>query len=208
VAEFNLIQAPELIAKLARAFGMRQAHIAPTLDEGVKAVVVLEDLSRQGAIRPSMAHSKKRTVSNGVYFQPSVTQEAVLQIINTKTDGTVYSLRRMIVGAPTGNATVLLGLKNSLLGAPSQGVGGAPNLIESPGANAGGFLWFAANNPVPGNLPIPYTTLLGYCPVGSGFLDLDDTFDLALTPGTGFFIMAYAINQPLTVWSVWDEITR
>jgi hypothetical protein len=43
--EFNLIQAPEILLRLARAFGMRQAHIAPTLNEGVQAVVIIGDVS-------------------------------------------------------------------------------------------------------------------------------------------------------------------
>lgn len=43
--EHNLIQAPELVRRLFRRLGVRQSHIAPTLNEGVQAVVVLEDLT-------------------------------------------------------------------------------------------------------------------------------------------------------------------
>lgn len=44
MAEHNLIQAPELIRRLTKRLGLRQPHIAPTLNEGVQSVVVLDDL--------------------------------------------------------------------------------------------------------------------------------------------------------------------
>jgi hypothetical protein len=45
VAEHNLIQAPEILKRLADRFGMKQAHILPTLNEGVQAVVILDDVT-------------------------------------------------------------------------------------------------------------------------------------------------------------------
>lgn len=41
----NLIQSPELLARLAQEFGLRQQHINPTLNEGVQPVVIVSDLS-------------------------------------------------------------------------------------------------------------------------------------------------------------------
>jgi len=46
VAEFNLIQAPEVLRKLAQRLGVRQAHITPTLNSGVQAVIVVDDLTK------------------------------------------------------------------------------------------------------------------------------------------------------------------
>lgn len=43
----NVIQRPELLLKLRRALGLRQAHVTPTLNEGVQAVVVLADIDRE-----------------------------------------------------------------------------------------------------------------------------------------------------------------
>lgn len=45
MAEYNLIQKPNLIRRLQTLLGMRQAHITPTLNEGVQAVVILADSS-------------------------------------------------------------------------------------------------------------------------------------------------------------------
>lgn len=47
--DYNVIQAPELLARLTRRLGLKQAHIASTLNEGVQAVVLLDDVSREEA---------------------------------------------------------------------------------------------------------------------------------------------------------------
>lgn len=47
MAEFNLIQNPELLRRLQAVLGIRQAHIAPALNEGVTPVVLLADLQRE-----------------------------------------------------------------------------------------------------------------------------------------------------------------
>lgn len=43
--EFNIIQRPELLLELSKRLGLKQAHVTPTLNEGVQAVVVVEDLT-------------------------------------------------------------------------------------------------------------------------------------------------------------------
>jgi hypothetical protein len=45
--EFNLIQAPELLQRVRRALGLKQAHALSTLNEGVQAVVVIDDYARR-----------------------------------------------------------------------------------------------------------------------------------------------------------------
>lgn len=44
--EYNVIQRPELLRRLQKHLGIRQQHIAPGLNEGVQAVVVVDDLSQ------------------------------------------------------------------------------------------------------------------------------------------------------------------
>lgn len=44
-AEHNIIQRPELARVLAQAIGARQSHVAPTVQEGIQPVIVLEDYS-------------------------------------------------------------------------------------------------------------------------------------------------------------------
>lgn len=45
--DYNVIQAPELLARLQRYLGMRQQHVASTLNEGVQPVVIMGDVSRE-----------------------------------------------------------------------------------------------------------------------------------------------------------------
>lgn len=42
--EHNQVQQPELLKRLASALGLRQMHIAPALNEGIQAVVIVEDI--------------------------------------------------------------------------------------------------------------------------------------------------------------------
>jgi hypothetical protein len=44
VPEHNLIQAPEKLRRLFNSLGIRQPHIAPTMNEGVQPVVILDDV--------------------------------------------------------------------------------------------------------------------------------------------------------------------
>lgn len=43
--DWNVIQAPEIIGRLRRRLGLVQGHVTPTLNEGVQAVVILDDVS-------------------------------------------------------------------------------------------------------------------------------------------------------------------
>lgn len=52
--EHNIIQNPEILRRMQQGLGMRQAHVAPVLGEGLQPVVIVEDLTRardQEAIR-------------------------------------------------------------------------------------------------------------------------------------------------------------
>lgn len=52
MAEYNLIQSPELIRRLTKFLGLRQAHIVPTLDENVVASIILADISKEPEFLP------------------------------------------------------------------------------------------------------------------------------------------------------------
>lgn len=47
--ETNVIQAPELLNRLAQRMGIRQAHVSPTLTEGLSPVIIVEDLTQKHA---------------------------------------------------------------------------------------------------------------------------------------------------------------
>jgi hypothetical protein len=53
VPEYNLIQAPELLQRVRIALGLRQAHFLSTINEGLQAVVVVEDLTKRGTASES-----------------------------------------------------------------------------------------------------------------------------------------------------------
>jgi hypothetical protein len=53
--DWNVIQAPELLRRLTLRLGLKQAHVTPTLNEGVQAVVLLDDL--QNIVVPGSEHA-------------------------------------------------------------------------------------------------------------------------------------------------------
>jgi hypothetical protein len=70
MASFNLIQAPEILLRLSRALGLRQAHVTPTLNEGVQAVVLIADVSRDPSAPIVQAYRSGAfsTVAAGLLF--------------------------------------------------------------------------------------------------------------------------------------------
>ena len=57
--ETNIIQRPELIRSLQQRLGLRQAHIAPVLQEGVQPVIIMDSLLENARITsvPYMANA-------------------------------------------------------------------------------------------------------------------------------------------------------
>lgn len=53
--EYNLIQNPSLGSNLARFLGLKQAHVVPTLNEGVQAVVLVGDTTNPAGVGSASA---------------------------------------------------------------------------------------------------------------------------------------------------------
>jgi hypothetical protein len=78
--EVNIVQNPDIIRRLATGLGVRQAHITPALNEGLQAVVVLEDLSE----RETQKFRKRFMAGFDPGVQPSVpgVNPAAVMLVN------------------------------------------------------------------------------------------------------------------------------
>lgn len=63
--EHNVIQRPELVRQLQRFLGLRQAHVAPALNDGVQPVIVVGDLGREAVLEQGGYASGEGTTSLG-----------------------------------------------------------------------------------------------------------------------------------------------
>lgn len=63
--EFNLIQRPDLLTRVAQFFGLKQAHIVPTLSENVQLVAILADMRDE---KPSQQDRPPVEVTNQAIF--------------------------------------------------------------------------------------------------------------------------------------------
>jgi hypothetical protein len=102
--EFNLIQAPEVLLRLARYLGLRQAHTAPTLNEGVQPVVIIGDVSKAPTTAVFATYRQKiETITAGA----NVFMQAVLA--NPAGSGVLLRLISVDVGTNGLNAILVAG---------------------------------------------------------------------------------------------------
>lgn len=87
--EHNLIQAPDLMMRLQEALGIRQAHIAPTLSEGVQPVVVVHDLTHPEAIATEKVQGWVE------YFCGGANRGIAVHFRNPKGSGRIYRFREI-----------------------------------------------------------------------------------------------------------------
>lgn len=95
MAEYNLIQRPDLILRLQQMLGIRQAHITPSLSETVQAVVIMGDARETGSereiVRPAWG-----SISEG----PFVGNFPRVSIHCPPTSGSIVTVRKIRVGNP------------------------------------------------------------------------------------------------------------
>lgn len=94
-AEHNLIQAPELLSRLTQRLGLKQAHVAPALTEGVQAVILLDDLTRNQDANYHVCAVGTKGTGNGV------TARAVNELMNPLGSGVIASVTRIVVSQIT-----------------------------------------------------------------------------------------------------------
>lgn len=71
VPEHNLVQNPEVLGKMAKFLGMRQAHVAPAVTEGITPVLVVGDISGRGTGSLIMKGASTLTPAPGGVLTPA-----------------------------------------------------------------------------------------------------------------------------------------
>lgn len=104
--DHNVIQSPEVLQRLAKFLGMRGAHITPTLNEGVQAVVVVGDVSMIGDTFRNKNLVRSINFSQWCPTTASLLNDSVLQVRNISTT-TVWRLKRMMIRTLEGNAILV-----------------------------------------------------------------------------------------------------
>lgn len=105
--ERNVIQRPEILRRITRELGMRQAHVAPTLNEGIQAVVIAEDLTQVGS-REVFRNTRGRQLRVS-----ALTQQQHFTLRNPVGSGVVLYPRKLILQHAVGvgaNVQVILGM--------------------------------------------------------------------------------------------------
>lgn len=202
MAEHNLIQNPDIIGRLAKLLGMRQAHVAPTLNEGIQAVVIVDDA--RGAIGPASTPAPlRRTFVCAGWFSLGATIDGAIQVVNTQT--CVLRLKRLILRTDlTTPVRLRMGIRDAPQGGALLGSNGFPNRSQNA------IIQAAFVNPSvtsgPTNTNFISQNLGEYYISASQPLDIWDEYDVVLTPGTGWLIQTFgaAVNSNLAMTSVWE----
>lgn len=122
MAEYNLIQSPELIRRLTSLLGLRQAHIAPTLDENVSAVVVISDVSREPEYLP------RRFSAAGAIDGDNAVVGGGFQLQNPLNSGVIAKVTRVIT---TQFSVVRQGGDSLYMSVEPFGTNALPNVINT-----------------------------------------------------------------------------
>lgn len=102
--EFNVIQRPELITRLQQFFGIRQAHVTPSLGVSVQPVVIVGDLEKQSATR--VVHGQTVGIAHAAgtaFCAPGV--GALCKVLLRNPAGSRHVLRLSLFEIISGNAT-------------------------------------------------------------------------------------------------------
>ena len=67
--ELNIIQAPEIVNRLTRALGVRQAHVLPTMSETVHPVVILHDATQEPVSTAYATFRQPATILNARFMK-------------------------------------------------------------------------------------------------------------------------------------------
>jgi len=115
--EHNIVQNPELIRRLQQFLGLRQAHVAPALSDGVMPVVILGDVGQRREFGGFVSAGTQSQDGNGVLFSTAA-------LTNPIGSGVKARVKRMYVsciGSGSQNAQY-----NFSFTSPPAGLNGAP----------------------------------------------------------------------------------
>ncbi|HKW42523.1 MAG TPA: hypothetical protein VJN39_14840 [Gemmatimonadales bacterium] len=102
-AEHNLIQRPDLLARLRVALGMRQMHVAPALNEGVQPVVIVADVSREPTQAAHLGYYGGNASGSPGGAGP---QYSAVALVNEATSGVRARIQSVTVWTNTGTEAV------------------------------------------------------------------------------------------------------
>ena len=197
MAEHNLIQNPELLSRVAKLLGMRQAHVVPTLNEGVQAVVIVDDArnvgtgpsSPPGAVRRSFVASAWSTVAanleNFHQFYNSVTGLGSLPA------GTVYRVKRMTIRtSATTPWRLRMGWRNAQIGGALAETA-YPNTEEQGKTTGTGVQLYVGNIATNGSV---ITSVWGEWYISASQpVEIGPELGLVIVPGSGVAWQSFGI---------------
>lgn len=198
MAEYNLIQAPDLLRRVARMLGLKQPHISPTLNEGVQPVIMVADVSKEPSAIP------RTYFAGGNLVGDAINNAAAMMLVNPPGSDIVarvlyFSLGLIAAGAaqqfkadittqqvlPTLQETIRG--KNLRNGGSTAATGGAQLSVQFGGGGSGDHLLTR------------YVPAIGKAGNEVYVWEMDltsDFYDFFLLPGNSFFVgMDQATND-------------
>ena len=172
MSEHNLIQAPELLRRLASRLGMRQMHISPALTEGITPVIIVDDISEPGsgpAITRRTLLGQVTSVGNGsttygacfLWNPAGGTRVCRVRRITVGVTASVVGSFRLVLypiaSAPSGNAGVSYWQDMRLAGTAAGRVMEMPLSAGQLGTFHGAYNWSGAGQMIvePANMVLP-----------------------------------------------------
>lgn len=195
MAQFNLIQRPDLNDRLVRALGIRERAPAATLSPEVVPIVLLEDLSKHSPYERSL---QRVAGAFGVHAS-SGGQQPCIQLKNPAASGTVLMLERVCVSGLTIAGRFIIGQ-------------GAPSMTDLVGTLS--KFWKDSRfdgNPVGdarnGQKAVsPVLTIFGCVLALNQFLVIDN-LELVIPPGKSVFAQLQVANAQFEASMEWSEYT-
>lgn len=137
--DYNVIQAPELLRRLAQRLGLREAHVSSTLQEGMVAAIIVDDLTERGDTTGRALASDVRAFTVGATQTSIAANDPFVQLSNTLQND--VAVRRFRVSHDAGTDQIVRlrwGIRNAVIGgAPSTGFGGFMNGARFNNVGAG-----------------------------------------------------------------------
>jgi hypothetical protein len=208
----NVIQSPELLRQLAQRLGLRECHVSPTLNEGVQAVVVLDDVSRTFGQLKGMNYLRTVTATAWAIAGAAAASDSWAQLRNISTtqvirvlglevrtlDAVPYRVRLGMRGTvATGVAGTIQSGTGSMAwnhGVFKPGAAGA----SSPEAIAMGMGYTGS-----GTQLVPGSVAMDYYLTAAQPIRIGREAGLVIEPGGGFVVQTMGANAAASLNAVW-----
>jgi len=213
VAEENLVQNPEIVARIAQLLGMRQAHVTPALNEGMQAVLIVGDTRDLGPVLPRLNYTASHTFIFADQVPGVAASDSWVHFFNnpnvpSRPEAEVWRLKRLMIRTIDGSPILIRGGMLDVI--PTGGAATIqahsfnriqyPTIVGTDTANGPMFCNYGAqatgNNIFTRSFQISLPQLSP--------LDFDERMNLTLPPGKGWgFQTIGAANPTLYFYSEW-----